>query len=183
MTLDFVPDKLQSVKLTSLLYDVPYYSQLNNKREPMRSCNVSACAMAVVYLSPSLFFSDDDYADSLWVYGDTTDHLAHTNMLAAKGIESEFRYDLSYGDLSEQLNQHKPVVIGVYHRGSLESPTGGHMITIVGEYDDGYICHDPFGEPFHYQSEDGSYCLLPHESLDRRWLTDGNFTGWGRIFK
>jgi hypothetical protein len=117
-------------------------------------------------------------------YGDTTNHEAHTRLLSARDFRTEFRYDLSYKDLDESLFDRKmPMVIGVLHRGHYLTPYGGHMIVIVGKEDENtYIVHDPWGNPFSYNGDNGKYCMVPKQSLNSRWLAEGESSGWGRLF-
>ncbi|MEL7038666.1 MAG: C39 family peptidase [Cyanobacteria bacterium J06592_8] len=176
---------LNDIETITRLNNIPYYSQRDNKRDPHRTCNISACAMAVEGLKPGLFKDDDDYAACLEGYGDTVNHAAHTNMLWDRGVKSSFHYDLDFDHLSAQLKKRHPVVIGILHRGWYKQPTGGHMITVIGEYKDGFIVHDPYGYPIsgEYGNRlDGSNVLFSYESLKYRWLADGPRSGWGRIF-
>lgn len=167
------------------LLDIPYHSQRDNRRDPWRTCNSTSCFMAVEGIKPGLWRSDCDYIDELYNhYGDTTNHSAHTNMLWNKGIKSSFHYDLDYENLSASLKRGKAIVVGVLHKGTIFNPYGGgHMIVIIGEYEGGYIAHDPWGYPFSYRpGSSGASVLLPYESLDARWLVEGKKSGWGRIF-
>jgi hypothetical protein len=87
---------------------VPYFSQRDNTSEPHRSCNKSSCCMAAEYIRPGIFGgSDNVYSLLLEGYGDTTNHEAHTRLLSARGISTEFRYDLSFADLDESLFSRK----------------------------------------------------------------------------
>ena len=57
--------------------------------------------MVAEFMKPGVFRNSDDvYSILLEGYGDTTNHDAHTRLLGTRNIESEFRYDLSYKDLS-----------------------------------------------------------------------------------
>lgn len=162
--------------------NIKYFSQRDNCEEPNRTCNTSCCAMAADYIKPGCIDGDDDYKNIVDRFGDTTDHSAQTKALASLGIDSQFEYNLSYRELDNSLTLKRPVVIGVLHRGHYLTPHGGHMILVIGKTSDGYICHDPWGEPFHYSNTDGSNRLIPYESLDTRWLCDGPYSGWGRLF-
>ncbi len=163
---------------------VPYYSQRDNISEPERSCNKSSCCMVAEYIKPGIFGNSDNvYSILLEGYGDTTNHEAHTRLLSARDFRTEFRYDLSYEDLDESLIERKmPVVIGVLHRGYYLTPHGGHMIVVVGKDEDSYLVHDPWGNPFSYDHDNGKYCIVPKQSLDHRWLAEGSKSGWGRLF-
>ena len=167
------------------LLNVPYFSQRDNLNEPTRSCNISACAMAIESIKPGVVNgSDDFYAELLVEHGDTTNHDAHTRLLTALGFKTEFRYDLTYKDLNESLYEREmPVVIGVLHRGYYKTPSGGHMIVVIGrDSDDNYICHDPWGQPFSYSIKNGENVKISAYSLNHRWLVDGDNSGWGRLF-
>jgi hypothetical protein len=162
--------------------NVPYYSQRDNAVDWFRTCNASSHAMCVEYLKPGLITGDDEYISKLVEYGNTTDHSAHTRMLSSWGIKSEWRTDLDYADLDRQLELGKPIPIGVLHKGNLSNPTGGHICVVIGKNEDGYIVHDPWGEGFEYSNTNGNSVIYPPQSLDKRWLVEGENTGWGRIF-
>ncbi|MEB3277750.1 MAG: C39 family peptidase [Lyngbya sp.] len=162
--------------------NVKYFSQRDNREESWRTCNTSCCAMVADFIKPGCISGDDGYKDIVDRFGDTTCHEAQTRALASLGINSRFDYNLSYRELDNSLILNKPIVIGVLHRGHYQTPYGGHMIVVIGKYEDGYICHDPWGVPFHYSATNGANCKIPFQSLDTRWLCDGPYSGWGRIF-
>jgi hypothetical protein len=115
------------------------------------------------------------------------DHMVHTRILSDFGVESEWRYDLSYADIDAALSHGTPTAIGVAHKGSIASPAGGHIVLVRGsgynsEGAPGYYVNDPWGAGFDYTSENGRDVFYPKRpSLDRRWLLDGPSEGWGRI--
>ncbi len=182
-----IPDKLKDVEVKALVPNIPYMSQLDNARNPNATCNVSSCAMALKSVNPDLFPTDDAYHQALIPYlsnpNDTTAHGPHTQMLADKGVRSYFSQTLTYDDVKASLDAGKAVVIGVKHRGTLAAPRGSHMIAVVGYYNGGFICNDPYGNSFSYDSDDGQNCKIPYESLDARWQCEGPGSGWGRIFE
>ena len=172
-------------KKLPVILSVPYYSQLDNVKDPHRTCNTSACCMVANYIKPGVFDSDDEYFLQLEKYGDTTEHDAHTKLLESVGIKSRFEHNLNYIDLDWSLaKEGLPIVIGVLHRGSLNSPLGGHMMVVIGKLDiSRYVVHDPYGKPFSYEQDSSGFAqVVPKESLDRRWLVDGASSGWGRLF-
>ncbi|MEL7038904.1 MAG: C39 family peptidase [Cyanobacteria bacterium J06592_8] len=169
------------------LLDVPYYSQRDNTVDPGITCNPSSCCMVAEFIQPGSFGgSDDEYIRQLYRgYGKAVEHDSHTRLLVDSGFKTEFRYDLDYSDLNASLFDRKlPVVIGVMHRGYYKTPTGSHMMVIVGHdsHTGEYIGHDPWGQSFHYSNEDGSNVRLPLKSLNPRWLCEGDNSGWGRLF-
>lgn len=165
------------------ILNVPYYSQRDNIVDWHRTCNSSTHAMLLEFLKPNTFVSDDAYIELLYrQYGDTTVHNNHTNLLADVGIDSIFRYDLDFQDLDEQLEKNIPIPIGVFHKGCLVNPHGGHILLVIGKEDEStYIVNDPWGHPFEYDGRSGSGALVPKSSLIPRWLDNKHHSGWGRI--
>jgi hypothetical protein len=167
---------------------IPYYQQVDNRFEPMRTCNTSSCAMVAKFLGARIT-GDDHYYQIVRKYGDTTDHTAQTKALTEIGIKSTWRTDLGFADLDASLGAGLPIVIGILHRGTLASPTGGHMIVVIGmTANKDYICHDPFGsllDPgggYTGNVNAGNGVVYPRPILNRRWLPEGAKTGWGRVF-
>jgi Peptidase_C39 like family len=176
-------------KPTSLRLKVPYYQQVDNKFEPMRTCNTSSCAMVARFLGAKIS-GDDEYYKIVRKYGDTTDHTAQTKALAAIGIKSTWNTSLGFEDLARSLATGLPIVIGILHRGTLASPTGGHMIVVIGKTGaKDYICHDPFGSlldaggGYTGSVNNGNAVTYSRALLNRRWLPDGEQSGWGRLFQ
>lgn len=165
---------------------VPYYSQRdNNSPQWWRQCNTSSHAMILNFLKPGSVASDDDYFQRFVnPFGDTTDWAIHTQALKRFGIESEFRQNLDYGDIEASLLKGYPVAIGVLHKGPFSDPFGGHVLAIIGmDKSKGvFYANDPWGEGFSYSDHNGRCVEYPiYPSLDRRWLADGDKSGWGRI--
>jgi hypothetical protein len=175
-------------KSATIRLKVPYYQQVDNQYEPMRTCNTSSCAMVARFLGAKIT-GDDAYYSIVRKYGDTTDHSAQTRALAEIGIRSTWHTNLSYTDLDKSLQVGLPIVIGILHRGSLNSPTGGHMIVVIGRSSSkDYICHDPFGSlldaggGYTGNVNNGNAVIYPRHILNRRWLPEGSNSGWGRLF-
>jgi len=170
---------------------VPYFPQTDNYRDAQRTCNSSACAMCLEYFKPGTLQGakgDDAYIRKVFAIGDTTNHDVQTRVLKDYGINSEFRYNLGFSDLDRELAAGRPVVIGILHRGSLSSPTGGHMLVVVGKTPQGdYIVNDPYGslnDGYTGAVENGKGAVYKKSDLTYRWLEKGkDKTGWGRIFK
>jgi len=175
-------------KVREIRLRVPFYPQTDNKFEPSRTCNTSSCAMVARFLGAKIA-SDDAYYQIVRKYGDTTDHTAQTKALAELKIKSTWHTNLGYDDLDKSLEAGLPIVIGILHRGSLASPTGGHMIVVIGRtaHHD-YICHDPYGsllDPgggYTGKVSNGNGVIYSRTILNRRWLPEGPRSGWGRLF-
>jgi len=171
------------------ILDVPFYPQTDNYRDPQRTCNSSACAMCLEYFKPGTLKGaqgDNAYIQKVFAIGDTTDHAVQTKVLSGYGIDSKFSYSLSFADLDFQLSNNRPVVIGILHRGSLSSPTGGHMVVVIGKTAKGdYVVNDPFGDlndGYTSSVYNGKGAVYTRFVLERRWTVDGPASGWGRVF-
>jgi hypothetical protein len=172
-----------------LVLPVPYYPQTDNYTQPERTCNSSACAMVLEYFKPDTLQGpkgDDAYIREVFQVGDTTDHSVQTEILRSHGIESGFKYNLDFDDLDKELENRRPIVIGILHRGPLYAPSGGHMIVVIGRTERGdYIVHDPYGDLYDgYTSTvyNGSSAIYERSVLEKRWTCDGSRSGWGRVF-
>jgi hypothetical protein len=178
----------QPEKPRSTILDVPFFPQTDNYRDADRTCNSSACAMVLEYFKPGTLpgaKGDDAYVRKVFSIGDTTDHLVQTRVLASYGIKSSFSYSLTFADLDRELAASRPVVIGILHRGSLSSPTGGHMVVVIGKTSAGdYVVNDPYGslnDGYTGAVSNGRGAVYKRSELARRWCPKGN-DGWGRIF-
>lgn len=168
-----------------LVLDVPYYSQRDNKKDPLRSCFSSACAMLLKYVKPNSITSDDEYMITVYKYGDTTEPSAQVTALEQHGLDVKFRQDGGWSDIDSQLAKGFPIPIGVLHHGPVTKPSGGgHWLTIIGRNEDNtaYVVNDPYGEMDlvngGYQNSNGSHLLYSKKNLGPRWLVEGPGTGW-----
>ena len=169
---------------------VPYFPQTDNYTQPERTCNSSSCAMCLEYFRPGTLVGskgDDAYIRKVFAVGDTTDHSVQTKVLADYGVNSEFNYSLSFDNLDHELENKRPVVIGILHRGTLAHPTGGHMVVVIGKTAEGdYICHDPYGDlndGYTTNVYNGQSVVYKRSVLEARWTPDGPTSGWGRTFQ
>ena len=171
-----------------LALPVPFYNQVDNYTQPERTCNSSACAMALEYFRPGTLQGpkgDDAYVKEVFSKGDTADHAVQTKVLEEYGVKSEFKYNLTFDDIDKELKEKRPVVLGILQWGSLQYPTGGHMIVVIGKDKNGYICHDPYGDLYDgYTSSvyNGRSVVYEKYVLEKRWTVEGPGSGWGRIF-
>jgi hypothetical protein len=173
---------------TNILENFPWFPQTDNYRDANRTCNSSACAMCLEYFKRGTLKGpkgDDAYVQKVFSIGDTTDHLVQTRVLASYGIKSSFSYSLTFADIDRELTARRPVVIGILHRGTLSSPTGGHMVVVIGKTPAGdYIVNDPYGslnDNYTGPVTNGKGAVYKRSELARRWCPKGN-DGWGRIF-
>ena len=168
---------------------VPFFPQTDNYRDAQRTCNSSACAMALEYFKPGTLpgaKGDDAYVRKVFAIGDSTDHSVQTKVLKDFGIDSRFSYNLNFSDLDRELAAGRPGVIGILHRGTLSAPTGGHMCVVVGKKGNDYIINDPYGslnDGYTGAVANGKGAIYKRSDLQYRWLENNkDKTGWGRVF-
>lgn len=179
---------LESPKVKTL--NVPFFPQTDNYTLPDSTCNSSSCAMALEFLKPGTLIGvkgDDSYLQRVLQLGKSTDHNVQTKVLESYGVYSTWKTNLSFDDLDRELGQGKPVVIGILHRGTLSSPSGGHICVVIGKTTDGksYIVNDPYGnlnDGYTSSVNNGKGAIYSIDVLRKRWTVDGPNTGWGRIF-
>jgi len=163
---------------------VPYYSQLDNYKDPYRTCFSSSCAMLLKYLKPDSIQTDDDYLRVVFKFGDTTEPSSQIAALKHFGVTAQFRMDGSWAAVNQLLDEGKPVPMGILHKGPVSAPTGGHWIVAIGAWKNhqGYVVHDPYGEldlvNGTYGSKDGANLRYSQKNLGPRWLVENPNSGW-----
>lgn len=170
---------------TELKLSVPYYSQRDNYKDPMRTCFSSSCAMLLSGLDPEAIKSDDEYIKTVYKYGDTTEASVQLKALKEFGVTASFVQTGTWADIENLLRKGIPVPIGILHKGPVSAPVGGgHWICCVGLTADkkSIIVHDPFGDldliGGGYVSPDGKYKKYSKKNLGPRWLVEGERSGW-----
>lgn len=167
---------------------VPYFSQRDNAKDPLRTCFSSSCAMLLATLDPDAIEGDDEYIGEVYKYGDTTEASAQIQTLRHFGVEAKFVQNADWGTVESQLKKGIPVPMGILHKGPVSNPNGGgHWVCCVGITADKskLWVHDPFGEldliNGGYVSTDGKYRLYSKKNLGPRWLVEGPSSGWAVI--
>ncbi|NBW99899.1 hypothetical protein EBR03_10055, partial [bacterium] len=165
--------------------NIPYYSQRDNIRDPLRTCFSSSCAMMLKGLKPNSIDNDDKYITTVFKHGDTTSATAQLEALEDYGVRAEFCQKGSWKDIDDQLDKGIAVPIGILHKGSVSNPTGGgHWICVIGRSEDNksYVVNDPFGEldlvNGGYPSTNGAKRLYSKLNLKPRWMVEGEGSGW-----
>ena len=164
---------------------IPYFSQRDNKKDPMRTCFSSSCAMLLASLDPDAIEGDDEYINEVYKYGDSTEASAQLAALKHFGVDAKFVQNADWALIESQLKKGIPVPMGVLHKGPVSNPVGGgHWICCVGVTADKtkLWIHDPFGEmdlvSGGYVSTDGKYRLYSKKNLGPRFLVEGAKSGW-----
>ncbi len=168
-----------------IILNVPYYSQRDNQRDPMRTCFSSSCAMLLKYLKPNSITSDDQYINTVFKYGDTTSPTSQLEALQDYGLAASFKQNGSWEEIDDLLERGIPVPIGILHKGPVNNPTGGgHWLVIIGRTADNksvYV-NDPFGDldliNGNYVSTKGAKLKYSKKNLGPRWLVESPTSGW-----
>ena len=172
-------------KPKDIILNVPYYSQRDNQKDPMRTCFSSSCAMLLKTLKPNSIKSDDQYINTVFKYGDTTSPSAQISALEDYGVSASFRQDGSWQDIEELLQRGIPVPIGILHKGPVSNPSGGgHWLTVIGVTADkkALYVNDPFGDldliRGTYAGTNGAKLKYSKQNLAPRWLVESPTSGW-----
>jgi lysozyme len=167
---------------------VPYFSQRDNAKDPLRTCFSSSCAMLLATLDPDAIEGDDEYIGEVYKYGDTTEASAQIQTLRHFGVEAKFVQNADWETVESQLKKGIPVPMGILHKGPVSNPSGGgHWVCCVGITADKskLWVHDPYGNldllSGSYINTDGRYKLYSKKNLGPRWLVEGPISGWAII--
>lgn len=184
------PKPLEREENEEVQIGVPYYSQLDNYRDPYRTCFSSSCAMLLSTLRPGQIRSDDDYLKTVvWLGGQngTINPYIQISALKEHGVQATYQQDLTWDDIWNQLEKRIPIPIGILHQGHVSNPIGfGHWIIIIGCSADrkNVLVHDPFGDldlvDGEYVSSNGRTKWYSVKNLEPRWHV-GEGQGWGII--
>jgi lysozyme len=182
---DPISNETAPVTPKDIILNVPYYSQRDNQRDPMRTCFSSSCAMLLKYLKPNSITSDDQYINTVFKYGDTTSPTSQLEALQDYGLAASFKQNGSWDEIDDLLERGIPVPIGILHKGPVSNPTGGgHWLVIIGRTADNksvYV-NDPFGDldliNGTYVSTKGAKLKYSRRNLGPRWLVESPTSGW-----
>jgi lysozyme len=182
---DPISNETAPVTPKDIILNVPYYSQRDNQRDPMRTCFSSSCAMLLKYLKPNSITSDDQYINTVFKYGDTTSPTSQLEALQDYGLAASFKQNGSWDEIDDLLERGIPVPIGILHKGPVNNPTGGgHWLVIIGRTADNksvYV-NDPFGDldliNGTYVSTKGAKLKYSKKNLGPRWLVESPTSGW-----
>jgi hypothetical protein len=152
-----------------------YFSQRNNYRDPLRTCNSSTTAMYIRWIQDATDFptpiSDDEvYIKAVFSIGDTIYHEVQTKACKYFGYSTLWNTDNDIDFVNELLEAGFCVPVNILHRGTRHSPFGGHVILLVGRKGGNYIAQDPFGKlSTGYQDVDGRLSLISEGNFIDRW--------------
>lgn len=130
---------------SSFKLDVPYKSQRDNFNNPDGSCNVTAIAMCLAYLGVPQRRSDVSFEDELYEYALAHNFSRHcpydlAQIVRDYGAKDTFDKHSTFDAVKKWIADGNPAVTHGWFT------TFGHIITIVGYDETGFIVHDPYGE-------------------------------------
>lgn len=140
-----IEQRPNSVKL-----NVPYRNQLDNEENPRGSCNVTSLAMAIEYLDPDAGdLVNKQFEDHLYRLMENNNLNRHSPQDLAR-VVNDFYHPLiddftvfgNFERCRNHLASGNPCVVHGYFT------SFGHIITLVGYDDTGFLVHDPYGEWF-----------------------------------
>ncbi|MBD2177359.1 C39 family peptidase [Pseudanabaena sp. FACHB-1998] len=155
---------------------VPYFSQLDNPRDPYVTCNVTSIAMVLAFhgkrsRNPQQQLEDELYQWIINKYGaqSRTDNQALQALYRAYGFGGEFSTSRTWSQIRQEIIANRPVVIGGYFT------HGGHIICIIGFDEQGFIVHDPYGNALTgYSQTEGKSLRYPYIYMRDMCGVDGD---------
>lgn len=168
---------------SQVLLPVPYLSQRDNSENPNGSCNVTCFAMMMGYFGIANRTNAAQLEDELYRYMESNGLSRHNpndlrNMARAYGLIDDFNPTATIEQVKKHLSSRRPVVIHGYFT------SFGHIVTIIGYNEKGFIVHDPYGEwtSGGYDRNDpngnntkGKQLTYSYGLIERTCLTDNQF--------
>jgi hypothetical protein len=181
------PEKLP-LQQEGILLKVPYKVQNDNASGTgWRECLSSSCAMIARFYGK--IASDDAYNAIRSRYGDTTIQAAHVKALQSLGLKARFITNGTVKLLEDELLAGRPVAVGWLHIGPASHPSGGGHWTVATGFTEGaFIMNDPNGEADmvnggYVNHSNGKGIRYSRKNWLRRWLPEGNSSGWAILVK
>ncbi len=155
---------------------VPYFSQLDNPRDPFVTCNVTAIAMVLAFhgkrsRNPQQQLEDELYQWIINKYGaqSRSDNAALQNLYRTYGFGGNFSTDRTWSQIKQEIIANRPVVIGGYFT------HGGHIVCIIGFDEFGFIVNDPYGNALTgYSQTEGKGLRYPYIYMRDMCGVDGD---------
>ncbi|MEO0840123.1 MAG: C39 family peptidase [Cyanobacteria bacterium J06643_5] len=127
---------------------VPHLSQLDNKFQPAKTCNVTCVAMCLSYFGIHPKNSNQQLEDELFKFVENKGwnkylHDDLRRLFIEYGVFNVFKMEATWDEVKLHLANKKPVIIS----GKFTPP--GHIIVLRGYDEKGFWVNDPYGEFFH----------------------------------
>ena len=138
-------DSDTEVPKTKIL-SVPYFSQLNNEMNPHGSCNVTSVAMCLTYLGYQ-HQHPGQLEDELYQYCLSQGLSRHSpwdlqELIGRYGYQDDFQDKAKWAEVKTWLAGGNPCIAHGWFTRS------GHIVTLTGYNEKGWVVHDPYGEWF-----------------------------------
>jgi hypothetical protein len=158
---------------------ITWFSQLNNKFQPTKTCNVTTVAMCLYYYGIRPKNRNQQLEDELFQFVESKgwDKYTHEHLrrlFIEYGVFDKFKMDATWDEVKTHLANQNPVILPGQFTSS------GHIIVLRGYDAKGFWVNDPNGEFFHsgYRTDltgenlHYSYQLVRSKSMndaDRTW--------------
>lgn len=176
------------MKTNQLLAPGEYHSQRNNANRPSYECGNTSVANLVSCISYKWRYSGasqaldnfiyekilrgkivQEYAQrtygSEWVKN-TPEQVPDLLRMAATLVTGEghlLQWNLTVSKIWELIGENKPVLIASHF---YKNQKNGHYVVVTGNYPDGFVIADPFGDPLsRYESRKGYGIMVPYDTL------------------
>lgn len=151
-----------------------YFSQRDNYRDPLRTCNSSSNAMYLDWILRATgregLNDDNPYTRVVFSFGDTIYHENQTAAIKQYGFSTKWMTDEDLPYVDDLLDAGFPVVCNILHRGSTNAPRGGHVILLCGKRPGQYVAQDPYGTlDSNYNQVNGAYSRIDKDEFKARW--------------
>lgn len=178
--IELVSDKPEQ---SQVKLDVPYLPQNDNIYNPTGSCNVTSIAMCLLYLKVSPRTDITQLEDELYstmIERGLSRHSPNDLAIIVRdyGLRDRFVTNATIEEVQQHLESGYPAVTHGYFTAF------GHIITIVGYDENGFIVHDPYGEwfsdgylrnDFNRKDDKGKYLHYSYNLIRKTCMPDGEF--------
>lgn len=169
-------NKAIAIAPKSKVLGVSYFSQLDNPRDPLVTCNVTAIAMVLAFhgkrsRNPQQQFEDELYQWIINKYGaqSRSDNAALQMLYRTYGFGGNFSTTRTWSQIKQEITENRPVVIGGYFT------HGGHIVCIIGFDEFGFIVNDPYGNALTgYSQTEGKGLRYPYIYMRDMCGVDGD---------
>lgn len=130
----------------SVRLKVPFFTQLDNTNNPYGSCNVTCVSMCMAYFGhPAINGSGVQLEDELYQFMLDRGLSRHSptdlaKLLQLYGYRDNFQADAKWSQVKTWLQNGKPCITHGWFTQS------GHIVTLIGYNDRGWIVNDPYGK-------------------------------------
>ncbi len=157
---------------------VVYFSQRDNPRDPLVTCNVTSIAMVLYFHGvrpqrPGTQLEDELYQWIIDRQGRSArgDNSVLQRLYYAYGFRGGFNTNRTWAQIRHEIDQGRPVVVG----GQFVRSPAGHIICVIGYTREGFIVHDPYGDArTGYTVTEGPSLLYTYSFLTQELVGDGN---------